>query len=133
MTWANRKRQLRKVNKKTVESLRQCIVDGKIDWIETDGFLEYFDATKLSDLLDVWAKLLKRDGFITLREFASVGFFGKLVDVVRIWITKRWLEVKLYKHSKEALQRMFQKHQFRFVSGATLLPTFLRYALVPKI
>src|SRR3989338_6375370 len=103
-----------------------------IDWIETDGFLEYFDTNKLNTLLDIWRKILKLDGFITIRETASNSFTGRIVDHIRVWIAKVWLGVTIYIHTKIKLEKMFHNNQLKFVSGPTWLPTFRRYSLIKK-
>lgn len=101
-----------------------------IDWIETDGFLEFFDTENLRDLLDIWRKILKQEGFITIREPASDGIIGNLIDQLRIRIAKQWLGVTIYNHTKTELEIMFKKHKFMFISSSTLLPTFRRYSLI---
>lgn len=101
-----------------------------INWIETDGFLEFFNTDNLRDLLGVWKTLLKQEGFITIREPASDGMIGKIIDHLRIRIAKLWLGVTLYNHTKAELEKMFRDHKFMFTSKSTLLPTFRRYSLI---
>lgn len=110
--------------------LTSFIQNNNINWIETDGFLEYFDTAKLHNLLSIWNKILSHDGFITLRETASNGFAGKVIDHLRVWIAKKWLGVTIYIHTRKSLEKIFQKHQFKFISGTTFLPTFRRYSLI---
>ncbi len=101
-----------------------------IDWIETDGFLGWFDKKNLQTLLTIWKKLLKKDGFITMRDCASGGVIGTIIDYLKIWIAKQWLGITIYRHTKAELEKMFKKQHFAFVSGPTPLPTFKRYAIV---
>lgn len=110
--------------------LNKFLQNNSVDWIETDGFLEYFDTRKLHELLSIWNKILKPEGFITIRETASSGFIGSLIDHLRVWIAKKWLSVTIYIHTKDQLEKMFRKHQFKFVSEATYVPTFSRYSLI---
>lgn len=101
-----------------------------IDWLETDGFLEYFDKSNLHKLLNIWRILLKDNGFITIREPASDGEIGELIDYFRILIAKKWLGVIIYRHTKIELEKILNEHQFSFISGSTALPTFKRYSII---
>lgn len=101
-----------------------------IDWIETDGFLEYFDKSDLHKLLNIWRISLKGNGFITIREFASDGGIGELIDYFRILIAKKWMGITLYKHTKIELEKTLNEHKFSFISGSTALPTFKRYSII---
>lgn len=101
-----------------------------IDWIETDGFLEYFDKDSLYKLLITWYKLLKQKGFITLREPASQGKMEEIIDMLRIWIGKVWLGVTLYLHNKKELTSLFKKSGFIYNENTTFIPTFNRYSLI---
>ncbi len=106
------------------------IKNHSLDWIETDGFLEYFDKKALGKLLRLWNKLLKTDGFITLREPAGEGGLGRLLDRLKIWVGKIWLGVTVYSHSKLELEELLEKCGFRYVWGRTIIPTFLRFSLI---
>lgn len=111
-------------------SLNTFIKNNSLDWIETDGFLEYFDKNPLERLLRVWNKLLKQDGFITLREPAGEGILGDFIDRVKIWIGRIWLGVTVYSHSKQELEGLFSKCDFKYVEGLTFIPTFLRFSMI---
>lgn len=100
------------------------------DWIETDGLVEYFSKPDLKKLLTEWKTTLKKDGFITTRDFASSSLFGTLVDKFRMWFIKKHLTLTGYVHTKKELDQIFAAAGFRFVSGPTPVPTFKRYALV---
>ncbi|OGK15839.1 hypothetical protein A2774_05890 [Candidatus Roizmanbacteria bacterium RIFCSPHIGHO2_01_FULL_39_12c] len=110
--------------------LSSFIPKNSITWIETDGFLEFFSKKALNKLLDVWGIILKKDGFITLREPASIGKVGRLIDFFRIWIAKKWLGVTIYNHTKLDLDKTFREHGFSFTSAPTFIPTFTRYSLI---
>lgn len=101
-----------------------------INWIETDGFLEFFDKNSLQKLLIIWHKLLKQKGFITLREPSSQGNIGRIIDLLRMWIGKIWLGVKLYLHNKKELAALFKQSGFMFHNDPTFIPTFNRYSLI---
>lgn len=119
-----------KIKQTNALELASFFPNSSIDWIETDGFLEYFDKSNLTTLLNIWRKLMKEDGFITMRECASNGAIGAVIDCIRILIAKKWLGVSLYKHTKKELERILNEHQFLFVSGPTLLPTFRTYSVI---
>lgn len=110
--------------------LTTFIKPNSINWIETDGFLEFFDKKSLNKLMQIWNKILKNNGFITLREPASEGKLGQITDNLRIWIGKRWLGITIYRHTKQELNLMFQKSGFKYVTGYTSIPTFKRYSLI---
>ena len=119
-----------KVIKANALKLLNLLDEKSIDWIETDGFFEYFDKLSLKQLLQVWKKLLKINGFITTRVCVSNSKFDKLVDRLRVKIGKDWLGVKLYPHSKKEVHSLIKKMGYRFITKSTLLPTFKRYSLV---
>jgi len=102
------------------------------DWIETDGLIEYLDKPQLKSLLRQWKQVLKPDGFITTRDFASNSPFGALVDKFRMWFIKKHLTLTGHVHTKKQLDEIFAQAGFRFVTGPTPVPTFKRYALVAK-
>jgi SAM-dependent methyltransferase len=110
--------------------LNTYLKSDSIDWIETDGFLEYFDKDSLNKLLKIWHKLLKPDGFITLRETGSRGWMGNIIDKSRIWIGKVWLGVRLYQYNSQQLTSLFKKTGFKYVETSTFIPTFNRYSLI---
>lgn len=106
------------------------IAPHSVDWIETDGFLEYFDITNLDKLLDEWKRIVKKDGFITVREFASGSAAGNIIDSFRLWIARVYLDVALFRHTRKTLERHVKRHGFSFVIGWTPIPTFRRYVMV---
>lgn len=122
-----------RVLKIDVLNLPNAIKPKQLDWIETDGFLEFFSKPNLPKLLRVWYRSLKPDGFITLREPASHGTIGGLIDRGRIWLGKVWLGVTLYRHTGKELRRLFEASGFLFVEGNTFLATFKRFSLVKKV
>ncbi|MBI2654749.1 class I SAM-dependent methyltransferase [Candidatus Woesearchaeota archaeon] len=101
-----------------------------VDYIETDGFLEYFSKQDINIVLKEWNRILKKGGFITLRDFARNSKFGKIMDIVRIFIGKEYLGARLYAHSFDDLIKAFNDNHFLFVSGGgTFLPTYRRFSL----
>ena len=110
--------------------LNNFISEQSIDWIETDGFLEYFNNKNLVNLLKIWAKILKAKGFITLRDFVNEKSIDKVIDKFRIWLGKKWPGAILFPHSKKEIEDLFKKNSFIFHSDFTLIPTFKRYSLV---
>lgn len=101
-----------------------------VDWIETDGFLEFFNRVSLEKLLCIWNKILKKDGFITFRDYFIERGIERYLDRLKIWFAKLWLGIILYTHTKKDLERLLVKTGFRFTSGPTVLYTFRRYSLV---
>ncbi len=105
---------------------------GSVNWIETDGFLEFFSPKQLQQLLNIWHKLLKAEGFVTIREPASSTFLGEMLDQARVTGGKMWLGVVIYIHTLSSLSAQFTRGGFDFVSAATAVPTFRRFTLVKK-
>mgnify|MGYP001561101362 CR=1 FL=1 len=101
-----------------------------VDYIETDGFLEYFSKQDMDIVLKEWDRILKKGGFITLRDFASNSQFGKIIDMVRIFIGKVYFGVKLHAHSFQDFINAFKDTNFSFVNGGrAFLPTYRRFSL----
>lgn len=104
-----------------------------LDWIETDGFLEFFSPPQLAKLLQIWHTLLKDTGFATIREPASASFWETAVlDVWRLWLAKLWLGITIYKHSLAELEQAFATAGFRLVTFPTKVPTFCRFTMVKR-
>ena len=104
-----------------------------IDYIETDGFLEYFLGEDLRSLLKEWSRILRQDGFITTRAFATNSVLGRLADKLRLFSARRVLGVTVYAHSKQELIQCFQDAGFEFVKGGnTFIPTLYRFSLVNR-
>lgn len=112
--------------------LNKLLPEASLDWIETDGFLEYFDRQSLKRLLTIWHGLLNADGFITTRDFVSSSRITITTDAFRIWLAKRWLGVSLFRHTKKELVSLFKSSGFNFVVGPTPLPTYKRFTLVKR-
>lgn len=103
---------------------------GQFDWIETDGFLEYFDQEDLNKLIFEWKRLLKPKGFITTREFATKSILGSLIDLIRIWAIKNYLGGRAYIHTRKDLVYTFQNAGLKFSEGFTPFPTYTRFCLI---
>ena len=101
-----------------------------VDYIETDGFLEYFSKQDIYIVLKEWNRILKKGGFITLRDFASNSQFGKIIDMARLFIGKAYFGIILHAHSFDDFIKAFKDTNFSFVSGGrTFLPTYIRFSL----
>lgn len=124
--YADKHISVRKIN---ALSLQKHFSPQSFDWIETDGFIEYFDKENLAKLLKQWKLILKRNGFITTRDFASTPPFGWIVDFLRYHFIKHYLTLTGYIHTKKELDRIFLEHNFTLHCGNTPLPTFRRYIL----
>ncbi len=101
-----------------------------VDWIETDGFLAFFDQETLPKLLKEWKRILKDNGFITFRDFASNTFPEKLIDDARIALTKYSVKANLTRRTKTEMDTSFSEAGFQFNFGRTLIPGFYRYCLI---
>jgi hypothetical protein len=110
--------------------LKKIIKMGSLDWIETDGVMEFFDSNSLGKLLQVWHNLLKKDGFITTRDCITEGKLTQVADFLRVNIAYKWLGVKLYAHTKQDYEKLFAQIGFRYFIGNTALFTYHRFALV---
>ncbi len=119
-----------KVKQMNALDLDKMLKDNSIDWIETDGFLEFFDKDSLYRLLTIWDKLLKPKGFITLREPASRGTIGHIIDKLRVWAAKIWLGITIYRYDQDKLTSLFNKTGFEYVEHSTFIPTFDRFSLI---
>lgn len=121
-----------KVKQVNALKLDAFLPKGSVDWIETDGFPEFFDHESLAKLLSVWKQILTKNGFITFRDCVTDGFLEHLTDYARIWIAKIWLGITVYAHTREEMKTLFNSVGFKYVEDLTLLPTFRRYSLVNK-
>lgn len=121
-----------KIKKIDALRLNSFFEPNTIDWVETDGFLEYFNHASLEKLLQIWERILAKDGFITTRDCASEGKIDQAIDSARIWLGKVWLGITLYPHEQQELRKLFTKCGFRYFEGPTFLPTFKRFSLIKK-
>jgi hypothetical protein len=110
--------------------LERMVSRGSLDWIETDGVMEYFDHNSLEKLLHIWHSLLKKDGFVTTRDCITEGKLTQLADFIRINIAYKWLGVKLYVHTKQDYIKLFTKIGYKYFLGNTLLYTYRRFVLI---
>jgi len=106
------------------------IPNESVDWIETDGFLAFFDKNILPKLLKEWKRILKDDGFITFRDFASSTVFEKIIDEARIVLAKHTVKANLTRRTKKEMDNFFSSAGFKFSFERTLIPGFYRYCLV---
>jgi len=112
--------------------LLSWLKSSSLNWIETDGFLEYFSPSQLPRLIHIWHTLLKPEGFVTIRETASQNKIGSIIDILRIWLGKFWLRVQFYKFTLKDLERIFDTEGFKYVSYPTGIPTYRRFTLIKK-
>jgi hypothetical protein len=110
--------------------LEKLIIPHSIDWIETDGLFEFFDNASIKQLLNVWRKLLKKDGFITTTATSSRWILQEYFDHIKIWAGKIWLGVKVYPHTRIQMRQNFADSGFKFVEGPTMIPYFKRYSAI---
>lgn len=108
------------------------LAKSSIDWIETDGFLEYFDKKSLERLLQIWKRILEKDGFITFRDCVIDSAIEQFIDKIKIRIAKLWLGITVYTHTKKDLEGLLEEIGFRFIANSTFLPTFRRYSVINK-
>ena len=122
-----------KVHQINALDLKKMIKPLSLDWIETDGFMEYFDRQSLEKLLGIWHLLLKQDGFITTRDCVTEGKLTQIADFLRVSIAKQWLGIKLFPHTKQDFEKLFLDIGFKHFIDDTWLYTYRRFALVKKI
>ncbi len=112
--------------------LEKMIPADSIDWIETDGFIEYFNHQQLEKLLNVWHRLLRKDGFITTRDCITEGLLTRTADCLRVNIGRLWLGVELFPHTRTEFESLFSEIGFRYRFANTWLYTYRRLALIKK-
>lgn len=111
--------------------LLKIISKNSIDWIETDAFLEFFDNGSLEKLLTVWRELLKSDGFITTRDYVDGGMWSRLIiNPLRYLVMEMWLGVKIYQHSQNDFNTIFDKVGLRVVQDSAFLPTYKHFSII---
>ena len=118
---------VKRINALELEAL---IPKASLDWIETDGFLQFFDSLSLEKLLNIWSSLLKPDGFIITRDFSTGNGITIATDAFRVWLAKRWLGVSLFRHTKEEFSRLFNQLNLKSAEGLTPLPTYKRFSII---
>jgi ubiquinone/menaquinone biosynthesis C-methylase UbiE len=105
------------------------IKDNSIDWIDTDGFLSFFDAEMLFSLFSEWKRILKKDGYITFREIISVGLISWSVNYLRKAVSLFYINTNLYIHNKKELLHNFSKLKFKYSVHRSPVPLLNRYCL----
>lgn len=110
--------------------LEKIIKSKSLDWIETDGVMEYFDSPSLKKLLQIWHGLLKEDGFVTTRDCVTEGKLTQIADYLRINIAFKWLGVILFPHTKQEYEELFAQIGFKYSFENTGLFTYRRIALL---
>ncbi len=118
---------IRKINALELDTI---IPIATLDWIETDGFMQYFDSPSMQKLWSIWNQILKPDGFITIRDFSTTGSMMAVADKFRIWLVKVWLKAKIFRHTKEEFYGLFKQHGLLVTEGPTPLPTYKRFSLM---
>jgi predicted SAM-dependent methyltransferase len=118
---------VKQVNALDLEKIVKLV---SIDWIETDAVWEFFDYKSLKQLLDVWKKILKADGFVTTSATSYGGWWGRMVDQFKIWIGKKWLKVRVYSHERAKLHKLIRDSDYEFCERSTLMPYFRRYSMI---
>lgn len=119
--------QIKKINALDLESV---IHDHSVDWIETDGLFEFLTNNQIVTLLNIWKKLLKKDGFATTTATSSRWKLQDYFDLIKIWVGKTWLGVQTYPHTRSEMRNNFLRSGFRYIEGPTFVPYFKRYSLV---
>lgn len=119
-----------KVHQVNALELDNIIKPQSLDWIETDGFMEYFDHPSLKKLLQIWHLFLKKEGFITTRDCVTEGKLTQIVDYFRVNTANLWLGVKLFVHTKQNFENLFHSIGFKHFLGNTWLYTYRRFALI---
>jgi len=119
------------INVKQINALdlSELIKLKSIDWIETDGFFEFFDNNSIRKLLQVWKNLLTNDGFITTTATSSRWKLQEYFDRIKIWIGRNLLGVTVYPHTRKEMRQNFEDEGLKYIEGPTIIPYFKRYSL----
>lgn len=112
--------------------LGTLIKSHSIDWVETDGLFEFLDNDNIITLLKIWRNILTRNGFATTTATSSRWKLQEYFDVLKIWVGKNWLGVKVFPHNRSNMRNNFVKAGFNYIEGPTVIPYFKRYSLVAK-
>lgn len=118
------------VKKINALDLKTIIKPHTIDWIETDGLFEFFDKDSLKQLLIVWKGLIAKNGFITTRACSTENFWDRLLDQIKVWGGKNWLNVEVYSHTRKCLYDIFHSLEFKFTERSTALSIYKRYSIL---
>ncbi len=105
------------------------IKNHSIDWIDTDGFLAYFDDTMLLRLVIEWKRILKKDGYITFRECSGEGIIGIVINKTRLSIGNRWMPRILHEHTTKKIRTIFENEGFTLITKPTFIPTVDRFLI----
>ena len=111
-------------------ALQEMLATESIDWIETDGFLEFFDHASIQKILAIWFHLLKKDGFITTRMPVYNNHFEKLCHKLAKILAKRWLGVNIFYYKTDAFNKLIEKNGLVYVRHTTLIPTLDSYTMI---
>jgi hypothetical protein len=121
-----------KINQINALKLGSLIKSHSVDWIETDGLFEFLDNDSIVELLKVWANLLTKSGFATTTATSSRWKLQEYFDLLKIWVGKNWLGVKVFPHKRSEMRNNFVKAGFNYTEGPTIIPYFKRYSLITK-
>lgn len=108
------------------------IKDKSVDWIDTDGFLGFFNHIDLLKLFKEWRRILKKDGYITFREIIRENSFSSIADSLRDFLSKYFMQIALHNHGLKELNEITNKTGFDYYKERSILPGFQRYCLFLK-
>lgn len=103
--------------------------DCTIDYIETDSFFQFFTDTELLHLLKEWFRILKEDGYISTRCFASQSLIGSYFDNIRVLLGK-YLNVDFKIHKHKNIVAALKESNFSYCCASFILPTLKRFTLI---
>lgn len=102
-----------------------------VDYIESDAFFEFFNASDLTLLLKEWERLLKKGGFATTRAFARRYIIEKPADLFRKFVAIRYLDVQIHIHRRSDIINAIKNTDLQYVQkGDAFIPTFKRFAFL---
>jgi len=127
--YANQRIRIQQIN---ALNLTKFVPKHSVDWLETDGFIEYFDHDSLNKLFGVWRSVLHDDGYITTRDCITTNFLTRIADWFRVTIGKIWLGVALFPHTWSELHQLIQKNGLIYTTGETKLFTYKRIAMIKR-
>ncbi len=122
-----------KITVKKVNALNLSFIqNNSVDWIDTDGFLGFFNYDELIGLFKEWKRILKDDGYITFREIIRESLFTSIADSVRNFLSKNYMKIVLNKHTLKEFNGIVNQTGFTYYKEKSIIPGFQRYCLFLK-
>jgi len=113
--------------------LGNSIPDNTIDYIETDGFLQFFEPkTQLPKLIAEWKRMLKPTGFITTRDIVTTNVIGRTIVAIMQFLAKHVFAITIYHQTLAEIEKLYFQYGFYSVVRKTWFPTFRQFTIIKK-